>query len=235
MIRIRKMMLMFVGALMVSSVTATGASAVVPEFEKAEPFLFTSTGTQVPTIEVKGGDTIVCSSSKMTGGTLFAGVAGEAGKFTLRLKKCENSKKIECETAGKEITSEELAGTLGYLLGAVGGDKVVTLAVKPELAAFIAKFECGAGNPYEVKGCVIGTLSPANQAFTQEEFLTLIFKQSAKATQELTDYERPLGAEVNTCKGIEVKEGAGAFVQSGLSMEGEIALQNCPGMEKIKD
>jgi hypothetical protein len=234
---VRRVIWVFVGIIAVSAGSTSAALAVEPEFVVLQlSAKFISSGTQTPVIEIEGGEKISCASSTMSPITLKK--EGGASGFTLTLEKCTNKAGEKCKnTANEEINTETLVGELGYLTTENGKGAVnVAFATKPETAAKIGKFKCGAvAEEYEVKGCVIGSLSPGNKAVNENEFFTLIYKQSKAATQEIMAFEFPKGTPINTCKGIEVKEpGVGAvFKKSGLSMEGKITF--CPGMEKIKD
>jgi len=140
------------------------------------------------------------STQLSTTGNLFTGV--EVGG-------------VKCSSAGAkegEVVTNGLTETFGFINKA---KSEVGLEVKPTTKeGLIAKFKCGV-NTVEVRGGVIGKMTPVNKLVGPTEHFTQIFAQE-KGKQEITKFEG--GPEV----GLEGRIDGIPFVRGGLQDSGEL-------------
>jgi hypothetical protein len=206
----RTVMLSLFATLAFSVVSVSAASAALPEFlgTFANPF---TAHSEAITIENADGVHATCKSGAVEGE--FAN-AKKAKKIKMTFEGCTDSIIAgSCETnateAGK-IKTSELEGLLGYVEEA---GKKVGLDLDPVAQPF-AKFECS-GIPVEVKGGVIGELTPIN---TKTKLYKLVFQQMG-GTQKWT---KLVGGTNST---LEVKINGGAGEKAGMAATDEIKAE----------
>lgn len=219
MIRLRMLGLALVAVFALSAVAVASASAALPELVnkegkeiKAGKRGFTSEGTGGPyVLETKSGNKIECSTLSNTGKvtglkTDTVKVLFDGCKSVLLDEPCTST-----VPKGKEegdIETTELASELVYINKA---KKEVGIVLKPKGTANFTTFECS-GIKIEVKGSVIGVITPINKLVTPPAKFTLAFTQE-KGVQKPTEYENEKGEKVKDV--LETSVAGGAFEESG--------------------
>ncbi len=203
MTRIRLIMLSLLAVFAFGALAAASASAALPEFEGPFPNTFTSK-SGAGKLQTVGGQEVTCTADSNTGS--ITGAKTDTANVTFT--GCESvTLKAKCQSGANEgeIKTVELSSTLGYISKAA---KTVGIDLKPKAGELFASFECG-GVKIEVKGSVIGALTPIN---TKTKSFKLKFKETA-GKQEVTKLEgEPTDVLMTSIAG-------GAFEESGESTE----------------
>ncbi len=160
--------------LTVTAAAATGASAALPEFTPAFPKAFHSTSTKEPFVAtVSGGKELLCTADTSKGEVLGENTVVMTITYTGCIGIGANG---TCQNAGpQEIITEKLYGTLGYVNL---HPKEVGLDLMNPTGAPIAVFMCGS-LPSELRGSVIGKVTPINKVVKGAGKLKLAFAEKA--------------------------------------------------------
>lgn len=203
--------------LALSAATVASASAALPEFEpvgKKFPVKFKSK-SGAGTLETVGGRLISCTADTNVGEHTGAKALIVVVTFTGCTTKFLGIT-LNCQTAAAkkgEIITKELEGTLGYINKAA---KEVGVALKPKGGGNFVNLECE-GIGIEVRGSVIGVVTPLNKLVKTTEHFTLTFSQ-AKGVQ------KPTKLEGEAKDVLETSTSKGAFEESGLGTADEITF-----------
>ncbi|HEV3322503.1 MAG TPA: hypothetical protein VG147_09995 [Solirubrobacteraceae bacterium] len=223
--------LCLVAAFLMSAVAVATASAAGP--------LFLFSGTKKGFSSVSGAGTlfsptgaeIKCTKDTDSGELEGTSQTDKVTNVVVRFTGCTITilgKTTECKTAGagKEvITTNKLEGELGYIPPAT--NKEVGLVLKPGAGAggFFASLECivsGVTVVINVKGEVIGKITPLNKLVDPGEPFTLTYKAvGAKKTEQSPKELIVLGKEEKELLLLS-NEGGGAFGNAGLETSDEV-------------
>jgi hypothetical protein len=201
--------LCLVAVFAMSAVVASAASAALPEFKGTLPNKFTST-SGAGVLETVNHKKVECTGDTNSG---IIKSAKKAEEIVVKFKGCKGLGGGECESTTpaakekEEIATNNLVGTLGYIKKET---KEVGLALEPEAGKkeLITKIVClvgGIKEPVEVKGSVIGVITPIN---TLTKNLTLTFEQN-EGKQKVQNLE---GKTKDT---LETSINGGVFEESG--------------------
>lgn len=165
--------LCLVAAFAVSAVAASGASAANPEFLGTFPIHFSSLALGESSLKA-GGNTITCLHVDNLG--VITGP--KTGSVDVTFLGCKLAKKFVCNnegnTTGSTITTSLLSMSLGYTTKPATG-----VLLLPAAGGALAEFTCHVKiepeEPettllVEVKGGVIGAISPTNVKTSEFEF-----------------------------------------------------------------
>lgn len=231
--RARQVGLALIGVLAVGAATAASAHAAFPEFEKVAEL---ETRGGPAELKTAAGAVIKCTTLFLfKGGTISTPGSKKAKKVLGKLENCKTTANNECKTQGSgagEITFEELEGEIGYIKPVVLKATIIAFALSPSVAGSpITKFKCreGAEETKEIKGCVIGELSKANELTGT---FSLLYEELA-GTAKLLVFAPTEGTE-RSCE-MSFKTGAGAAESVGIEMGAKALVIPCPGMERIND
>jgi hypothetical protein len=153
------------------------ASAAPPEFVPAGAFPFTST-VAVSTFETSKTKVVVrCASGTNAGET-----TGPNTLFvTIKLVGCEHEG-VPCNSPNGvpgEIQYVRLTGTLGYIKKATPKNPtpVVGVDLSSPAGALLTSFSCGAALSVNVRGSMIGRITPVNKVVPVKSHFTLRFTE----------------------------------------------------------
>ncbi|HSZ13962.1 MAG TPA: hypothetical protein VK790_07995 [Solirubrobacteraceae bacterium] len=202
--RFRRLGVCLAIAVAAAAVTASAATAALPEFVGPQPLAFTSM-LKPSTVEVAGGGIKV----SCTGGSNAGEVTGPKSlTVKIKLVGCTVNA-VPCRsgvTAG-EIETSTLTGTLGYINAA---KKQVGLDLSQPAGALFMTFVCGEDLTVDVKGSVIGTIKPVDKVLAPPKRFSVKFAQK-KGIQKPTKLE---GAAVDI---LETSVLGGPFEPTGLA------------------
>lgn len=192
MTRVRTLAIALMAVFALCAVSAAAASAALPELvnAKGEALVkkkFTDASEGETKLESKSGLTVTCKAAKSTGES--TGTKTSAHNI-VTFTGCTSSFGGSCNTKGKaagEIVTNELSGEIGYVNKA---NKEVGLELHPTSGTVFATFECGAFLKNEVRGSIIGALTPINKKVKTTEHFTVKYEKGAeKGTQKITKFE----------------------------------------------
>jgi hypothetical protein len=210
---------MLVAVLAMSAVSASAASAALPEFKPSTKQKFTSKISRF-ILETRNGEKQDCTSGKTAGEIVNA---TQVGKVVVTLTGCIVPGVAQCNTSGKssgEVVTNALKGELGE------SGTTAVLGLEPEKAGEpVAVFECGIRKPVELTGGLIGKVEPIAKEQT-------IFKQvweQAGGVQKYTSFE---GSSTKTTRSLHLgysisgkeAEGAGAEAFEELAFEKRVEV-----------
>ncbi len=204
--RVKTIGLAFVAVFALSAVAASAASAAKPEFLGPFPNKFTSTSGK-GILETVNGKKVECESDTNEGELTSA----KKDNVIVKFKGCKGLGGGACHSTiplggPGEIITNKLLSTLGYIDKAT---KEVGIALEPEAKkGLFTTIVCLVGEieiPVEVKGSVIGVVTPIN---TLTKTFTLEFKQSkgVQAVQNLEEKSKDT---------LETSINKGVFEESG--------------------
>jgi hypothetical protein len=194
--RLKTLGLTLVAVFALAAVSASAASAALPE-------LVNKGGTEVKgeitgkskaetetTLETANGTTVKCKTAKSTAGKA-KGTKETTGTKVLFTGCVESVFKGKCNSAGKaagEIETNALKTLMGYVVGSE--KKEVGLELSPETGETFVTFECVGGFlKIEAKGHVIGLLGKGEFKKLTKSLSLVFAKGATKGSQKLTEIE----------------------------------------------
>jgi hypothetical protein len=181
MTRIRVVGLCLFAAFAIAAVASASASAALPEFGGPFPKPFTSKSKK-STFETVKGTKVTCTVDTNAGEI----TGPKTGTVTVRFTGCRSSG-LPCQSKGaapEEIVTNVLSMTLGYISKA---KKEVGIDLSSPTGAPLVEFEC-AGFPVQIRGSVIGRITPVNKKVTPPKPFLLKFAQTG-GKQKITKFE----------------------------------------------
>jgi len=196
--------------LVMSAIAVASAAAALPEFDGPFPKPFHSLGG-AGLLETTGAKKVNCASNHVNGN-----ITGPKTDLALiRFLGCENTEilPVKCNSSGQGtgvIQTSPILSLLGYLNKTT---KEVGVLLEPDNTALFASFECGGIVKIEVKGTVVGKITPVN---TKSKTFTLELKQAGGVPN-------PSGLEGQTDL-LATKIGGGGFEDSGIQQTNILEL-----------
>ncbi len=199
-------------AFAVSAVAAASAAAALPEFVGPFPKGFTSVSGKV-TLETVGKTKVTC-----TGDTNAGQISGpKEGNARIRFTGCIAANKSQCMTPGAssgEIVTSVLTVTLGYISRETR-EAAIDFS-SPPTGALFTEFTC-LNIKANVRGSVIGKITPINKKVKPPNAFTVKFKQ-AKGKQSIKNLA---GASTDV---LETSINGGPVQETGLGSVDKISF-----------